>query len=129
MAGYPYIGGRLEGSLRAAATRPSARSLVRTPGADNDGFMNMSPVSTCGRQPSAGTLAVTESEHPTSATTRRPVYIDSAHLAVVPVQVCGTPHIVRIWMMCAVTSVEPMSRMTWFVFTFELREWDERPAG
>ncbi len=32
-------------------------------------------------------------------------------------------------MMCAVISVEPMSRMARFVFTLNNSEWDERPEG
>ena len=40
-----------------------------SPGVNSDGFMNMSPVSTSGRQPLALTFAATESEHPASATT------------------------------------------------------------
>ena len=32
-------------------------------------------------------------------------------------------------MICAVISVEPTSRITWFVFTLNNSEWDERPAG
>jgi len=75
MAGYP-VRRRTPRRLIARTGHTSIRPAARPPGADNDDFMNTSPVSTCGRQPSARTLAVTESEHPASATTRHPVHIE-----------------------------------------------------
>jgi hypothetical protein len=83
--------GRLSGAWAAASTEmllardghTSTPSLVRTPRCDSDGLMYMSHASTSGRQLSARTLAVTESERPASATTRHSAHIaDSARLVI-----------------------------------------------
>jgi len=52
----------------------STPSLVRTPRCEADSFVTMSHASTSGRRPLVRTLAVTESEHPASATTRHLVH-------------------------------------------------------
>jgi hypothetical protein len=64
MAGYPVH--RPADARRHAlgVERPYVDPLDRTSGVSSDGFMNMSPASTSGRQPLAWTFAVTQSEHP-----------------------------------------------------------------
>ena len=60
----------------------STPSLVRTPRCDADSFVTMLHASTSGRRPLVRTLAVTESEHPASATTRHLVHnAESASVA------------------------------------------------
>ena len=85
-AGERSDNGRLSGT--SAGERLAAMLMARnvhmstcSPGANSDGFMNMSPVSTSGRQTLALTFAATESEHPASATTGHSVHnADSARL-------------------------------------------------
>jgi len=59
-----------------------------SPGANSDGFMNMSPVSTSGRQTLALTFAATESEHPASATTGHSVH--NADYLLMSCRVCSS---------------------------------------
>jgi NACHT domain len=61
--------------LMARNGHKSTPSLVRTPRCDADSFVTMSHASTSGRRPLVRTLAVTESEHPASATTRHLAHI------------------------------------------------------
>ena len=61
-------------SWRVMATRRLACPYARC---DSDGIMNISPIGISGRQLSARTLAVTDSEHSASATTRHSVHIDA----------------------------------------------------
>jgi hypothetical protein len=72
---YRPDNGRLSGTsaadastamLKARNGHTSTPSLAHTPWCDSDGFVKMSHVSTSGRKLLAGTLAVTQSEHPAS---------------------------------------------------------------
>jgi len=79
----PSDNGRLSSTSTAVAStvmlmarngHKSAPSLVRTPRCDADSFVTMSHASTSGRRSLVRILAVTESEHPASATTRHLVH-------------------------------------------------------
>jgi hypothetical protein len=70
--------------LLARNGHTSTPSLVRTPQCESDGSMNMSNASKSGRQPSAWTLAATESEHPSSTTTRHSAHNEYALIHPVP---------------------------------------------
>ena len=95
MAGYPVHRQRDASTARLMARdgHKSTPSLVRTPRCDADSFVTMLHASTSGRRPLLRTLAVTESEHPASATTRHLVHNAESALKDCQVNVLRSPPI------------------------------------